>query len=956
MPDLRVPTQGRTLEIPDPYLGTVWGNVLDQYDNPSYNIRLYMRPVGENASVAGDPEKADSADAARSSTPAESETPEIVVTGRREIKQVTIAQTGVTGNIIDDLEITAAQNPSGGFLSQKATFRVFQPGGANLLDQIAAADVYLGNKVSTTPIMYLEIRFQGYNHDPDDNDAGGEVTTIFGPVTFKCRLQKIVVKVDNTGSYYDFEVNLEYNTAFADTYYRVPFSITSVGKTITEHVRHFESQLNTYYRENTKGAYQRPDEIKFDLSGLIGDGSAVVGFEGGQALKIKNETLNTSNDLNAEDVNRAWTNETKETIEDEEASSEEVPKNTGKTDIVVVGDKITIPKGVSFERYFFILLSMNAEFLEMITTKKIFSDPSDKAVNPAKTFIAWMRMNAEVQELQWDKDRKAYTRRYTYKPTLYNTSRSDIGLTLDEINPTGREAAAKTRLEQMYKQGKIHKSYYYLFTGRNDQIINLDITFDGAQVVLVPPNGGVIADVSLTSAVALNSTISQNADASGKDLFNKAKIAGAKAKFGDLLNSIKDNAASIQKVADAINRPQDQLRTIINDTTGKAQRDLVASLDSRTISKLASSAVMSNTSSSDTAPPTGTTPSGAAYTPETSGFAYSEDLVMSSNAIDVGDLKKFDLANADYNYEILGTSTVPNIAEAATYVTTNPSNSLFGYVYQQHNSSAILNRINLTLRGDPWYLGKANGSTSTATNASYDKDDNFFILQIATSQSYDPDVSDEDSAINSGFWKFSGMSNSFSGVFRIKGVKNVFRNGAYTVEVDATKDLSIPLHKIRRTRVDEKLQDLTKVKDFDSAMQTLGTPASDVGQPGGPTNPGAIQPGLVGVPPVPSGPFTGPESIAGVRDWLQQQGARVDENRLFPGDWNPKRHEGLGHAQDRAFDVNLVGGNDSVHPDAGPKMDKIANALRAQGWTVLWREKGHFDHLHVEYPRQLGRQ
>jgi hypothetical protein len=65
MPDLRVPTQGRTLEIPDPYLGTVWGNVLDQYDNPSYNIRLYMRPVGENASVAGDPEKADSADAAR---------------------------------------------------------------------------------------------------------------------------------------------------------------------------------------------------------------------------------------------------------------------------------------------------------------------------------------------------------------------------------------------------------------------------------------------------------------------------------------------------------------------------------------------------------------------------------------------------------------------------------------------------------------------------------------------------------------------------------------------------------------------------------------------------------------------------------------------------------------------------------------------------------------------------
>ena len=948
MPNLRESTAGRTPEVPDPYLGTVWGNILDQYDNPSYNLRLYMKPVGGNSSVAGDAEKNDTADAARSDTPNELET--IVVTGRREVKQVTIAQTGVTGNLIDDLEIIAAKDEKGGFLQQVAKFRVFQPGGANLLDQIAAADIFLGNQVTTTPVMYLDIRFQGYNHDPDDNDKGGEIATILGPITFKCRLQKIAVKVDNTGSYYDFEVNLENVTAFADTYYRVPFAITSVGKTITEHVKDFEKQLNKYYADNAANNYERPDEIKFDLSNLIGDGSAAINFEGGEALKISDETLNTSNDLNAEDVNRAWTNETKETLEEEQSSAEETPKNTGKTDIIVVGDKITIPKGVSFERYFFILLSMNKEFLNMITRKSNFSDPADKAVNAAKTFVSWMRMNAEVQELQWDKKRIAYTRRYTYKPTLFSTGRSDVALTIDEVNVTANEAAATVKLETMYKEGKIHKSYYYLFTGRNDQIINMDIAYDGAQVLLVPPNGGVIGDISITSAVALNSTIEQTADASGKDLFNKAKVAGAKAKFGDLLNSIKDTAASVNAVAGAIGRTPDQLRTILNDTTGKAQRDLVASLDSRTISQVASSAVMSNTSSSDTAPPAGTTPGGAAYTPEVSGFTYSEDLVMSTNAIDVSDLKNFDMANADFRYEVLGTTTVPNIAEAATYVTTSPSNTLFGYVYQQHNASAFLNKINLTLRGDPWYLGKATGETSMAatsspTSVSYTSDDNYFIIQIATAQSYDPDVSDEDSPKNSGFWNFDGMSKSFSGLYRILRVVNNFRNGVYTVDVEATKDIALPLHKVRRARIGETVRDLTTVEGYKQAAETTGVPASDIGNPDTSGPPGDPLAPLVGTPP-PVG--QDPASMSKLRDWLIQNGTIPDENPLFPGDYKPYAHRYNEHAQGRAFDVNIGEGQvEWTNPAQKAKFDSMTAALRRQGWNVVWNSSDHNDHLHV---------
>jgi hypothetical protein len=936
-------------------LGTVYGNILDIYDNPSYNLRLYMRPVGQSSSSLDSIVNSPDMEAARArETNTTTTTPKDNTgnqSGRRDIKEVTIAQTGVTGNIIDDLEIDTRIESAGGFLTTGAKFRIFQPGGANLLDQIATADMYLGNEVTTTPIMYLDIRFQGYNHDPDDNDGGGQTATILGPITFKCKLLSINTRIDNTGSNYDFEVTLENTSAFADTTYRVLKDTTTQGKTITQHVKMFEAELNKMHKNFADANYERPDQFVIDLSGLIGDGSSSVGFEGGNSTKIKDDTLATSNDRDAQDSNRGWTNLINDTIDDEEGNTQDPPSNKGRTDIVVEGDTLKVKSGTSIDRYIFNLLSMNKEFLSMITRKTNFSDPSNLTVEKAKTFIKWMRMNAEVQELQWDNKRKAYTRKYTYKPTLYDTGRSDIAITSDEVNITATEAAATQKLNEMYSAGSIHKSYYYLFTGRNDQILNLDINFSGSQVLLVPPKGGVIGDVSLTAAVALNSTVAQNADASGKELFSKAKNAANKAKFGDLLKSIKDTTDSLNAVAGAVGRTPDQLRTILADTTGRAQQVLADSIDTRTRNAVVSGAAMSKDSPTVTAPPNGTTPGGGTYKPDLSGFTYSEDLVMSSNAVDVKDLKNFDIANAEFRYEVLSTSTVPNIAEGATYVTTNPGNTLFGYVYQQHNSSAFLNKVNLTVRGDPWYLGKAAGQIkmaekSTPTSISYTANDNYFILQIATPQPYDPDVEDEDSSRNSGFWNFNGISNSFSGLYMISKVVNHFRNGVYTVDIEASKNMAVPLHKVRRVRRDETPRDLTTVAGYDEAMKTIGAPASAIGDPTNPDPPtGDPLAPLVGTPP-PVGQDK--ESMAQLRNWLIQNGTRADENPLFPGDYNADAHSSNEHREGRAFDVNIQGaGYEWNNPAYKAKFDQMQTALQAQGWNVVWGSKGHYNHLHV---------
>jgi hypothetical protein len=39
-------------KIYDPYLGEMYGNILDQYDNPAYNIRLYLKPEGNSTAQA----------------------------------------------------------------------------------------------------------------------------------------------------------------------------------------------------------------------------------------------------------------------------------------------------------------------------------------------------------------------------------------------------------------------------------------------------------------------------------------------------------------------------------------------------------------------------------------------------------------------------------------------------------------------------------------------------------------------------------------------------------------------------------------------------------------------------------------------------------------------------------------------------------------------------------------
>lgn len=82
--------------------------------------------------------------------------------------------------------------------------------------------------------------------------------------------------------------------------------------------------------------------------------------------------------------------------------------------------------------------------------------------------------------------------------------------------------------------------------------------------------------------------------------------------------------------------------------------------------------------------------------------------------------------------------------------------------------------------------------------------------------------------------------------------------------------------------------------------------------------------------------------------YLQSQGFRVSGHSQFGGQERGSHSANSRHYRDMAIDVNVgTGVTEADDPTAGAKFDKLATDLRAAGYSVIWRAKDHYDHLHA---------
>jgi len=92
--------------------------------------------------------------------------------------------------------------------------------------------------------------------------------------------------------------------------------------------------------------------------------------------------------------------------------------------------------------------------------------------------------------------------------------------------------------------------------------------------------------------------------------------------------------------------------------------------------------------------------------------------------------------------------------------------------------------------------------------------------------------------------------------------------------------------------------------------------------------------------------YTGGSIVALGRE-LQHAGFRVSEHPAFGGVHHVHAHHSA-HYSGNAIDINVGRGVYERPRGYAGRFDRLASNLRAEGYTVLWRTAGHYNHMHVQ--------
>lgn len=630
------------------------GNILDQYDQSTYQITMYMKPEYRT------------------------DNPDNWVL---QDQDVIIAQTGVTGITIPNLRIENLATGQG-LVSTKITFTLEQPQSVDLPDRIISIKERFGYGEVTDTVFFMRIRFLGYTSDIEDNDSAGEPVKIGRDVYYRLMLTRMNIQVDERGGTYEFEA-LDTPTRTIDDIWRFPKDGYTVGETVTEHMENLCEILEEFNQEEHH-------EFEVDLSNLIGTDREDL---------IQDDQIYTPGEAESFFTRLSVAADAATSLRDRQAALRNLPSiddDNDDGDYSEIIDKRGIPfkRGQSVYEYLVTLLSVNDEFYEMITRLANIDDPDSEIDNKIGA-VRWVKMNMTHEVIGQADEDHIFIKRYTLIPTLYDNVRSDM--VTDERETTLNRQDGQGRFQDMWQRGMIRKTYDYLFTGLNDQVTNLEISWDATVGLLMGRRKGT-----------------QNHE---------------------------PGSAYVKATESNLNPDEETLR----------ERN-----------------------------------EGQQYNRPAS---FSQDLT--------GEPGPHQWAENDHDYGFSGNrgsqlrvKKTESIDEQESPVKTNSRrHTLFGHLVNQSVNDQFLLKLDMSVRGDPWYLDNGRISPSTDDRMFMRLNDNCLFLTIRSPERHDHDVDDEDN--NSGYWQFGKTSRMFSGVYRVIKVVCNFDGGTYSNDLECQQILTV---------------------------------------------------------------------------------------------------------------------------------------------------------------------
>jgi len=881
-------SQGATSSprITNEYVGDILGNVLDTVDLPTYHLKLYMIGPGTKNSSAGsedtptqDTETSSSEDARKD----QGEKGSIRTTGTGYLNNrvdshpdptqtVVLAETGVTEVGIDGLEI--ATIPGGGGSSQSTTvnFTITQPNAADFPDQIVKARTYLGAPADAGDVpLFLEVSFRGRKESDlnpdlwDTDNAGGEImSNVAGPFVYQLMIRNFSMNIDVGGSTYEFQTAVKDTLYTADAFYRTKKFYTITGRTIGQMLQDLQKQTNDYNQkqklpqrinfgleqkgkvDETNKEWQkiRGSTAKKEVDVVTGqsDDYYVEGLKhiSDQSLDIENtEQLNAV--IKEEVVDAENTAEAKEASEETRDKSTSVSKDA-KTNKI----SIDLKEGITMDKVLGILLSMNKEFMQKASRTADIEDPKNEDVDATKQ-ILWYKFEGSIEYGEYLEKDKQYFKTAYLIPTSFESPKTDIAIFPWESDKNNN--LEKGEVTERINQMKIRKAYEYIFTGRNDQIISCDISYNEGYMLLQPPDRGLLGDISLNAASILNPTPvdkKETIEDEGIEKLTDSADESSSQNFFDQLNKLKDDIkkgeAFIRDLGSAAQFTESQIKDLVKNSNGEAAKKLQEALSDQSTAQGIANALTEKRKTSNQA---NVVTQSEEFSPQESGFVYGGDLIgntkYAEQLADKGKKFKEERTSAEDKEETTNNGIAQRTKSeylsgfANVGATKGIKNNLFTYLYDQHQAVDFLMRLEMELRGDPWWLGKPvhkAGEIPTPPGSSAEKieetdedgnnyltttKDNFFLFSLNSPRLFDMDVENEDN--NTGLWIKEGDGTSYfiSGIYQVRTVNHKFNGGMYTMDIMGVKETAISLNNMERqlsqfSYVDEERKGFTAKK------------------------------------------------------------------------------------------------------------------------------------------------
>lgn len=713
-------------------------NILDDYSNYTYHIRWSLTDDVIGSAITSAAEFRDNT------------------------TKVVIAESGVTAGFnITEFEIENICQPGSrvqAMLHTGIKMVVKEPFGLSLVDKIYSISRQMGVKNHLTNCTFIEIWFTGYKED--GTSATAEMKSNMYKL-FRINVTKLNSETTSNGTEYRIEGIIDNAYANADHIAIIPQAAQIEGaRTIGEFFDRLQTILNQ----------QQLD--------LLYDGTQRVEY-----------AFNVPRQMRTWEFSRSPTSSQR----NNSISVVESPNIGNPT--------FTISRGMDISTVLYFVISMTTAGTQYVAgdnaqgasrTVQMGRNTASIAANGMANIIV---IHSRSQLIGFDYITNDYIRKITYTFMEYPTARAMIDQ--QNVEATLQPAQQQNRRATLASSGRYIKSYDYIFTGRNIDILNLEIKVEWFWQATIPTQLGennysnfTVAPQQDQNGVAPNilnqyriaranhvraATELANATSRARNGRTAAERSQAEGQIESLTREVADRATEVRGFGDA-----SRFRETWEDsgTGSRALQNITAGDALRTVPQ-AVSGTAARTAWSQIVDARRTQ-----YLEDVNVLdVYSNPLPISFRP-NSGPISQRTTVGGTGNTEQHGAQHSPSNL---------PRNrSLISAVLNDVMATPYFASVDLEIRGDPYWLGLGNveenrritmnqtvGAEYSANGAWFYNGETGFFLTFRTGEAPNEET---------GYVDFTKESIAFTGLYNVHTVKSLFRDGQFKQTLKAIRD------------------------------------------------------------------------------------------------------------------------------------------------------------------------